>query len=112
MGHHSIEVDQTSSIMKVFALIALVPLVAGKAAVPFTAFGHVGAAHAPVVAHAVHHAPVVHHAPAYTAAPAYHAAPVVHHAPACHLCPHSCLPGIRWKIADETLLFIEPNIYV
>merc|ERR1711935_1314519 len=91
----------TSSIMKVFALIALVPLVAGKAAVPFTAFGHVGAAHAPVVAHAVHHAaplihhaspivhhaPGVHHAPAYTAAPAYHAAPVIHHAPAYHAAP-------------------------
>merc|ERR1740131_413769 len=61
--------------MKAFALVALIPLVAAKAAVPFTAFSHV-AHHAPVVAHAVHHAPVVahhavHHAPAYHA-PVYH----------------------------------------
>merc|ERR1719278_1169738 len=47
--------------MKVFALVALIPLAACGPAVPFTAFG----------GHAVHHA--VPHAPAYHApAPVYH----------------------------------------
>merc|ERR1719319_665065 len=68
--------------MKVFALIALVPLVAAGPAVPFTAFGGHSVHHAaPVVHHAVHspvHHAVVHHAPAYAPAP------VVHHAPAYH----------------------------
>merc|ERR1712025_264644 len=92
-GDHSLEVVQHNNIMKVFALIALVPLVAGKAAVPFTAFSHVGAPHvvahaAPVVAHAVHaapviahHAPIVH-APAYKPAPVYHKPAPVYHKPA------------------------------
>merc|ERR1719288_309376 len=102
--------------MKVFALIALVPLVAGKAGVPFTAFGgvpshavhHAAPAHhavahavhaAPVIAHhAVHHAPVhhaVHHAPAHHVAHhavAHHAVAhhAVHHAPAYHAPKHNC----------------------
>merc|ERR1712106_737989 len=62
--------------MKAFTLLALIPLVAGKAAVPFTVFTH--------GAHAVHAAPVVAH---HAIAPAYHAAPVVHHAPAYHAAP-------------------------
>merc|ERR1712201_11413 len=76
-----------SIIMKVFALIALIPLVAAKPGVPFTAFSHGPALHhaAPVVAHAVHAAPVIaHHAVAHHAvhAPAYHAP--VYHKPAYH----------------------------
>merc|ERR1719288_368596 len=67
--------------MKVFALIALVPLVAGKAGVPFTAFGG-------VPSHAVHHAAPAHHAVAHAvhAAPVHHA---VHHAPAHHVAHHA-----------------------
>ena len=72
--------------MKAFSLLALIPRVAGEAAVPFTAFTQgAHAAHAaPVVTqHAVgpahHTAPVTHHDLAY------HAAPVVHHAPAYHV---------------------------
>merc|ERR1712106_953607 len=87
MGHLQ-RVSSSSNNMKAFAVLALIPLVAGKAAVPFTAFTHgAHAVHAaPVVAHhavapAYHAAPVVHHAPAY------HAAPVVHHAPAYHAAP-------------------------
>ena len=49
--------------MKVFALIALVPLVAAGPGVPFTAFGGQAIHHAaPAVQHAVHAAPVTHHA--------------------------------------------------
>merc|ERR1719420_1277829 len=69
--------------MKVFACLALVPLVACGPAVPFTAFGgHVAdhaapviAHHAPVAHHAVHHAPVAHHAVHHAV---HHAAPVYH----------------------------------
>merc|ERR1719477_488407 len=70
-----------NNIMKVFALVALVPLVACGPAVPFTAFGGHAVHHAaPAVHHAVH-APVVHHA--------VHAAPVIaHHAPVAHHAVH------------------------
>merc|ERR1712106_597411 len=74
--HHSKPNCSSVHNMKAFALLALIPLVAGKAAVPFTAFTH--------GAHAVHAAPVVAH---HAVAPAYHAAPVVHHAPAYHAAP-------------------------
>merc|ERR1719206_455436 len=64
-----------NNIMKVFALVALVPLVACGPAVPFTAFGGHAVHHAaPAVHHAVH-APVVHHAvhhAVHHTAPAYH----------------------------------------
>merc|ERR1712117_813887 len=86
MGHNHI--------MKVFALVALVPLVACGPAVPFTAFGGHAVHHAaPAVHHAVHapavhhavHAPVVHHA--------VHAAPVIaHHAPVAHHAVHHAAP--------------------
>jgi len=47
--------------MKVFALIALVPLVAAIPAAQFTAFGGHAVHHAaPALHHAVHLAPVVH----------------------------------------------------
>merc|ERR1740124_954205 len=70
--------------MKVFALIALVPLVAAGPAVPFTAFGGHSIHHAsPALHHAVHAAPVVHHA---VHAPLHHA--VVHHAPLHHAVVH------------------------
>merc|ERR1719288_755828 len=65
--------------MKVFALIALVPLVAGKAGVPFTAFGG-------VPSHAVHHAAPAHHAVAH----AVHAAPVIAHHAVHHAPKHNC----------------------
>merc|ERR1712106_1177287 len=106
--HHSKPNCSSVHNMKAFALLALIPLVAGKAAVPFTAFTHgAHAVHAaPVVAHhavapAYHAAPVVHPAPAYHAAPvvhhapAYHAAPVVHHAPASHAAPASHKPAYQ-----------------
>merc|ERR1712106_497250 len=86
--HHSKRNCSSVDNMKAFSLLALIPLVAGKAAVPFTAFTHgAHAVHAaPVVAHhAV--APAYHAAPAVHPAPAYHAAPVVHHAPAYHAAP-------------------------
>merc|ERR1712106_1077530 len=81
MGDQSINIRSHGHIMKVFALVALVPLVACGPAAPFTAFGGHSVHHAAPVHHALHHvAPVVahhavHHAPAY--------APV-HHAPAYH----------------------------
>ena len=57
--------------LQVFALVALVPLVACGPAIPFTAFSGHSIHHAgPAVHHAVHHG-VVHHAPAYHV-PAYH----------------------------------------
>merc|ERR1712106_1154152 len=75
------------NIMKVFALVALVPFVACGPAVPFTVFGGHAIHHAAPIHHAVHHAPAhhaVHHAPVHHAvhhAPAYapvHNAPVYH----------------------------------
>merc|ERR1712038_2232601 len=82
-------------IMKAFALVALIPLVAARPDVAFTAFTNFGGAthgvHHAAPHHAVHHAaPVVHHAAHHAvhhAAPVHHAvhAPVhhaVHHAPA------------------------------
>merc|ERR1712121_495130 len=66
MGIHSLGILPHNNIMKVFACLALVPLVACGPAVPFTAFGgHVTHHAAPAAHHAVHHA--VHHA-----APVYH----------------------------------------
>merc|ERR1712048_1472794 len=66
-------------IMKAFALVALIPLVAARPDVAFTAFTNFGGA-----THGVHHAPphhAVHHAaPVHHAVHAVHAAPVVHHA--------------------------------
>merc|ERR1712128_166678 len=91
MGHQFQDNLPSSNIMKVFALIALIPLAVAKPGVPFTAFSHVAhnapvAHHAPLVAHAVHHAPIVHHtvhhAPVIHRAPAYHAP--VYHKPAYH----------------------------
>merc|ERR1712121_300303 len=80
MGIHSLGILPHNNIMKVFACLALVPLVACGPAGPFTAFGgHVTHHAAPAVHHVVHAAPVVHHA--------VHAAPVIaHHAP---VAPHA-----------------------
>merc|ERR1711936_984220 len=67
-------------IMKAFALVALIPLVAARPDVAFTAFTNFGGAthgvHHAAPHHAVHHAAPVHHAPVV-----HHHAPV-HHAPA------------------------------
>merc|ERR1712048_379309 len=71
------------------ALVALIPLVAARPDVAFTAFTNFGGAthgvHHAAPHHAVHHAAPVHHAvhhaaPVHHAVHAVHAAPVVHHA--------------------------------
>merc|ERR1712027_163481 len=74
MGH-SFGNHQHINIMKAFALVAFIPLIAARPDVAFTAFTNFGG-----VSHGVHHAPVVHHA----APVVHHAAPVVHHAPVHH----------------------------
>merc|ERR1711994_28 len=84
-------------IMKAFALVALIPLVAARPDVAFTAFTNFGGAthgvHHAAPHHAVHHAaPVVHHAAHHAV---HHAAPVHHavHAPVHHAVHHATAYG-------------------
>merc|ERR550539_1704613 len=84
--------------MKAFALVALIPLVAARPDVAFTAFTNFGGAthgvHHAAPHHAVHHAAPVHHAVHHAAPHAvHHAAPhhAVHavHAPVHHAVHHA-----------------------
>merc|ERR1712223_1390070 len=78
-------------IMKAFALVALIPLVAARPDVAFTAFTNFGGAthgvHHAAPHHAVHHAAPVHHA-VHHAAPVHHAVHAVHHAAPVHHAVH------------------------
>jgi hypothetical protein len=77
--------------MKAFALVALIPLVAARPDVAFTAFTNFGGAthgvHHAAPHHAVHHAAPVHHA-VHHAAPVHHAVHAVHHAAPVHHAVH------------------------